>query len=146
MAGLISQLEIARRALQAEQSLLSVVSHNIANANTPGYTRQQALLGASDPMDYFPGQLGTGVGVTEIRRMRDSLADVQVRAQSSNAGRWSVREGVFSQLESVFREPSDTGLSAGLSKFFDAYQNLSNHPEESTTFIRDHALYARLPY
>ncbi len=133
MAGLISQLEIARRALQAEQNLLSVVSHNIANANTPGYTRQQALLGATDPVDYFPGQLGTGVTVTEIRRMRDALTDVQARMQSANAGNWGVRESVFGQLETVFKEPSDNGLSAELSKFFDAYQTLANHPEDATS-------------
>ncbi|MBI5837361.1 MAG: flagellar hook-associated protein FlgK [Candidatus Eisenbacteria bacterium] len=130
MSGLISQLEIARRALQAQQNLLSVVSHNIANANTPGYTRQVALLGATDPVDYFPGQLGTGVTVTQIRRMRDTLADVQTRMQSSNAGRWGVRENVFGQLEAVFKEPSDNGLSATLGKFFDSYQVLANHPED----------------
>ncbi|HVP38446.1 MAG TPA: flagellar hook-associated protein FlgK [Candidatus Saccharimonadales bacterium] len=132
MAGLITQLEIARRALQAEQNLLSVVSHNIANADTPGYSRQQAILGATDPQDYFPGQLGTGVSVTEIRRLREGLTDVQLRLQSGNAGRWGVRESVFNELQTVFHEPSDSGLSATLGKFFNAYQGLANSPEDPT--------------
>lgn len=130
MAGLIGQLEVARRALMAEQNMLSVLSHNIANANTPGYTRQDALLGATDPMDYFPGQLGTGVTMESVRRMRDTLTDVQVRQQSGSAGRWGVRENVFRDLQTIFKEPSDTGLNATMGKFFNAWQDLANHPEE----------------
>lgn len=130
MAGLIGQLEIARRALMAQQNMLSVLSHNIANANSPGYTRQDALLGATDPMDFFPGQLGTGVSMDSVRRMRDTLTDVQVRQQSGSAGRWGVRENVFRDLQTIFREPSDHGLNATMGKFFNAWQDLANHPEE----------------
>ena len=130
MGGLLGQMEIARRALLAEQNMMSVLSHNISNANTPGFTRQDALLGATSPADYFPGQLGTGVSVDEIRRMRDSLTDVQVRSQGGSAGRWGVRAGVFGDLQKVFNEPSDTGLNSTLGQFFNSWQDLANHPED----------------
>src|SRR5438105_805431 len=111
MSGLMGELEIARRALLAQQSALSVISHNIANANTPGYTRQEALLGATDPQDFFPGQVGTGVAAEQIRRLRDSLTDVQVRHQSANLGRWNVRQGVLNDVQGILREPSHNGLN-----------------------------------
>src|SRR3972149_10113707 len=81
-------LEVALRGLPAQQQALETTGHNIANANSVGYTRQQAIMKSTTPHPDMglnrpasPGQFGTGVEVTEFRRMRDLFLDSQVRSQ-----------------------------------------------------------------
>ena len=73
-------LQTALRGVLAEQRSLDVTGHNIANANTIGYTRQEAVLTPTDPLKTIQGQIGTGVDVTQYRRIRDDFIDVQYRA------------------------------------------------------------------
>ncbi len=65
--GMLTLMDIARTALATSQRALAVTSHNIANINTPGYSRQEAVLGERDPEDARTGQLGTGVTIQAIR-------------------------------------------------------------------------------
>jgi flagellar hook-associated protein 1 FlgK len=101
-------LDLATRALQTEQTLINVTNNNIANANTPGYSRQQAVLAptAPYPIPVFqssgqPGQLGTGVQVTEINRARDAFTDYQYRNQASSQANWDAQNTALSQIEAV---------------------------------------------
>ena len=129
-------LNIALSGLQAQQVALNVTSQNVANANTDGYTRQDAQMVATDP---FPvptaaiagqaGQLGTGVEISSIRRMRDSFLDAQVRAQTSAQGYWDTKQNYLGQIESVFNEPSDQGISSLLTNFWGAWQDLGANPD-----------------
>jgi flagellar hook-associated protein 1 FlgK len=85
-------LQTALRGLTAAQAQIDTTSHNIANANTPGYSRQQVDLTQSPSMTLTglsigPSdgiQLGTGVDVSQISRVRDQFLDIQYRAQNSN--------------------------------------------------------------
>ena len=87
-------LQTSLRGLLAQQQALDVAAHNVANANTVGYTRQEATLGAANPLHLTAGAtqngagafLGQGVDVTAYRRLRDSFLDLQVRAQSMALG------------------------------------------------------------
>src|ERR1044072_906311 len=87
-------LQTSLRGLQAQQQALDVTTHNIANANTVGYTRQEAALGATNALHVQAGAttdgqgafLGQGVDVTAYRRIRDSFLDLQVRAQNMALG------------------------------------------------------------
>ena len=87
-------LQTSLRGLLAQQQALDVSAHNVANANTVGYTRQEATLGAADPVHLTAGAtqsgsgafLGQGVDVTAYRRLRDSFLDLQVRAQNMSLG------------------------------------------------------------
>ena len=79
-------LETTLRALLAQQAALDTTGHNISNANTEGYTRQQAVLGASDSLQVTDGtrqstiaSLGTGVQIQAYRRIRDDFLDHLVR-------------------------------------------------------------------
>src|SRR5207302_2102546 len=88
-------LDIATRSLRTQQTLVNIANQNIANANTPGYSRQEGVVKETRayPIPIFrasgePGQLGTGVEVTEINRSRDTFADYQIRNQLSSQGRW----------------------------------------------------------
>jgi flagellar hook-associated protein 1 len=130
-------LDTARRALQTEQTLVNVTNQNIANANTPGFSRQTAQVQATlpYPIPVFstsgePGQIGTGVEVTAITRARDTFLDSQVRAQMSSQGRWSARQTALSNVESIINEPSTTGLSSLITKYFNSWQDVANNPSD----------------
>ncbi len=132
MPGLFGLLEIGRRALASQQLSMNVTSHNIANATTPGYTRQRADLIATMPLKNAKGLfIGTGVSVEGIERLRNRFLDNQYRQSSGTLGSASLRQGVLSQIESVLNEPSDHGLQSAMTKFFNSFQELSAHPEDA---------------
>ena len=133
MPTLTSILETGRRALIANRENLGVVGHNVSNVNTEGYSRQKAVQSATIPMDNINyGQIGTGVEISEITRSRNRLLDVQVRRENSTLGYWDKRNLMLQEVENVFNEPSDTGLSNVLADFWDAWGDLANDPESSS--------------
>ncbi len=132
-------LETARRALFAQRMAIDVTGHNIANANTPGYRRQRAEMAATPPAP-GPMQPGTGVRVATIERMRDQFVDMQIRHSRSSLGRWEGRNGVLEELQEVFKEPSDIGISAMMDRFWIAWQELSGgatDPGRRTAVIQE---------
>ena len=133
MSGLFSTFNVATRGINAAQTTIDVTSHNIANANTEGYSRQRAQLVTSRPMTPtgFSGQVGTGVQVESIERIRDTFIDYQVRGESSSLGKANVRNDVLYEVETIFNEPSDTGISTLMGKFFDSFQELAKQASSS---------------
>jgi flagellar hook-associated protein 1 FlgK len=132
-------LDIATRALRTHQTLVDIANQNIANANTPGYSRQSAVIkeSAAYPIPVFrqsgmAGQLGTGVEVAEINRTRDSFADYQIRLQFASQGRWDARSTALQQIEAVTNEPSSTGLSSLMTKYFSSWQEVANSPSDNS--------------
>jgi len=128
-------LDIGVSALRAAQQLLDTAAHNVANANTPGYSRQRVSLVESPPYTFpafnrsgLPGQIGSGVTVTAITRVRDNFLDLQVQAQTALQGEWDTRQQQLAKVEAVFPEPSDTGLGSTLSKFWNAWQDVASDP------------------
>ncbi|MCG3117619.1 MAG: flagellar hook-associated protein FlgK [Candidatus Manganitrophus sp. SA1] len=129
MSSIFGIFNIGRLALFANQRALSVTSQNIANVNTPGYTRQQAIFSSTTPMDSAPGQLGTGVQITEVRRVFDKFIQDQLTAQKSNLGRFGVERGALGRVEAVFNDSDGVGLHQSLSEFFAAFHDLANNPQ-----------------
>ncbi|NLP37630.1 MAG: flagellar hook-associated protein FlgK [Firmicutes bacterium] len=126
-------LNIARLGMQAQQKALEVTSHNIANANTPGYSRQVAHMSPTTALPYHPkGMLGTGVRVDEISRVRDLFLDRQIRNEQHTLGRWEARSTYLKQIEYIFLEPTENGFNHVLGVFFDSWQELSLNPESSS--------------
>lgn len=122
---------IARSALVAHQTALQTVSHNIANAETPGYSRQEAALSVTMPVRMPYGSIGTGVTVDTILRRRDVLLDENFRAANDLASRSEMRSGLLSNIEQMFGEPTDAGMSAALDSFFNAWSDLATSPGNS---------------
>lgn len=125
-------IEIGRRALMAQQRALETTSHNVANANTKGYSRQEAVLATTAPFSYpgmGAGQVGTGVAVQSLRRIRESFLDAQFRNETKALGRWEVRRDTVEKLEAILNEPGDNGLSKLMDRFFAAWQELAKNPE-----------------
>lgn len=131
MSGLFSTFNIAVRGMSVQQKAIDVTSHNIANANTEGFSRQRVNIETTRPFTGLSYSLGTGADVTEVLRVRDSFMDYQIRNEMSTQGLYTTRDSFLSQVESIFNEPSDTGISTLMGKFFDAFQELSKSPQDS---------------
>jgi flagellar hook-associated protein 1 FlgK len=132
MSGLFSTLNISKGAMFAQQQQVNVTSHNIANAGTAGFSRQHLILQTGRPQTVTgAGQVGTGVVVSEVQRARNIFLDYQIRKEATHKGNYDVREQYLGEIESVFNEPSDTGISKLMSKFFDGWQKLSTNAEKS---------------
>ncbi len=133
MSGLFATLNTSKGGMFAQQQYINVTSHNISNANTPGFSRQHIVLQTARPQTIAGGvgQIGTGVTVSSIERTRNQFLDFQIRKESSLLGNYGVRQDYLSEIEGIFNEPSDTGISELMSEFFDAWQTLSKNPEKS---------------
>ena len=147
MGSTFGGLEIARRALGAQQLGINVTGHNIANANTPGYSRQRVELETTLPLfagqsSHLPLALGTGVEVAAITRMRDGFVDGQVRKEIHNLGYWNEQKEVLGQLELIFAEPSENGISKALTQFWTKWEQLGHRPEDPSlrAVVREQAV------
>lgn len=132
-------LNIGAKGLAAQQRALDITGHNIANANTKGYTRQEAVMQSSTPIKTNQGFVGTGVEITDIRRIRDNYLDLQVRSESKTLGYWEFKSDIFQKIEVILNEPSNAGLRTTMDKFWSAWEDLSRKPESSavrTTVIQ----------
>ncbi|WP_409273941.1 flagellar hook-associated protein FlgK [Neobacillus sp. SCS-31] len=130
-------LEVGKRAILSQQTALTVTGHNIANANTKGYTRQEAVLSATTPLSSpgiqngtLPMQLGTGVEVSEFRRIREGFLDKQYQSVQQQAGYWDAKSGSLSALESIFDDLSDGGLDGSIQRFWQSLQELAKRPDD----------------
>lgn len=119
---------IARSALLTHQTALQTISQNVANAETPGYSRQEAVLAANTPVRLPYGSVGTGVSVQTIIRKRDVLLDESFRSANTLAGDAGMRRDLLQQIESVFGEPTDAGMANALDQFWNAWSDLSAQP------------------
>ncbi|MBS13812.1 MAG: flagellar hook-associated protein FlgK [Gemmatimonadetes bacterium] len=131
-------------ALRAQQVGLSVTGNNIANVNTPGYSRQRAALTTSLTIN----GLGSGVELGVLTRARDLVLDRQHRFESGQVGRLEFLENAMATIEAIFTEvagggSTETGaifnqasgaaLTGAFSRFFNAFQDLANNPESQAT-------------
>ncbi len=117
--------------LQAHQRAIEVTSHNIANATTPGYTRQRADLAAHAPESVAIGQIGRGVTIEAIKRVANDLIIERLRQSQSEDKRLGTLSETMQAAELIFNEPGDNGLSATISKLFAGFEDLSNNPEST---------------
>ncbi|WP_396203017.1 flagellar hook-associated protein FlgK [Gemmatimonas sp.] len=120
---------IARSALLTHQTALQTISQNVANAETPGYSRQEAVVLASTPVRLPFGSVGTGVSVSTIIRKRDALLDDSFRSANTLSGDATLRRDLLSQIEAVFGEPSELGLANALDQFWNSWSDLSASPD-----------------
>ncbi len=129
MPGLMQGLEAGKRALLSHQVTLQTIGHNIANVNTPGYTRQRVRISATNPEDLTFGSIGTGIQVTDIRHIRDIFLRSQFREANKQYGQWSYKERAMVQVEAIFNEPQSESLNALLNNFYDSWSSLSTAEE-----------------
>lgn len=138
MAGLFDTFTIAKRGLNVQQGAINTTSHNIANANTVGYSRQRAVAETTTPfggMSRFDttgvGQVGTGAEITSIQRIRDHFIDYQVRNESGTSGYYTQQSQTLSKVEDILGEPSDKGIQELMNQFYNSFQEVSKSPNKS---------------
>ncbi|MDP9383759.1 MAG: flagellar hook-associated protein FlgK [Actinomycetota bacterium] len=129
-------LQTSLRGLLAQQRSIDVTGHNIANASTRGYSRQEATLAASAALTLpaatqngAGAHLGSGVDVQSYRRVRDTFLDLQYRAQATSLGGNRSRSTALDRAELALAEPSDNGINTQLARFWNAWSDVANHPE-----------------
>jgi len=129
--ALSSVFSIAKSSLFAHQQALAVTSANLANANNPAYSRQVALFGTLAPDHRASFSFGTGVAVENVLRIRNNVTDIQIRTNNHNFYEAEKRSTVLSQIESLFSEPSEFGLSSLMTQFFNSWDELALDPTSS---------------
>ncbi|MFH0730479.1 MAG: flagellar hook-associated protein FlgK [Pseudomonadota bacterium] len=128
MAGLSMVLNTAKQALAAQQIGLNVTGHNIANVNTPAFSRQSTVQSTQLPANFAGLNLGTGVSVDAVIRSSDELLENRLMDQQSTLARYEEAQSYMSILENLFNENSETSLSSRLSAFWNGWSELSNMP------------------
>ena len=136
MAIGFASYEIARSGLFVSERNLNVTGHNIANVNTTGYVRQQAILKDAGYQTLLgPNgvqQIGMGSGVQEIRQIRHSFLDNIYRQENTTLGYWETRSKAFQDVQAIMGEPMGNGLQDVLNQFWDSWQELSKEPDSLT--------------
>ena len=127
-SGIFSVLDIGKYALFTEQRAIHTTGHNIANANTEGFSRQRVNMETNEPMSSWPGQLGMGVRAQEVERIYDRFLEGKVICENEKAGKWDARKGGLEKLEIILNESGDSGLSLAMSEFWNAWHDLSLNP------------------
>lgn len=144
MSSAFLGLNISLSGLFANQRALGVVSHNIANANTEGYSRQVMNMQAYKPQVLMGnmGTLGLGVDVTAVRQIRDEYLDYKFRSETALGNEWTARNDVLTQVQNIFNEPSDSSIATLLDNFYTGLQTLSSNSENLTarTLVRQNAI------
>lgn len=136
MAGLMGTLHHASTGMSVNQIAIQTTNQNITNMNNPGYTRQRVDQVANRPYSnpgltsskLGAGQIGQGVKVSQITRIRNSFYDYQFRAENHKYGSLTVKYEYYSSMESIFNEPSDTSISASISELFGTCNEMGKDP------------------
>lgn len=120
-------LSIGLSGLLAMQRSLATTSHNIANVNTPGFSRQRTELATQLPEFSGNGFIGTGVNVTTVRRAYDAFLTEQVQSYTSEHAQFETFHGLTAQIDNLFADP-EAGLSPTLQQFFNSVQEVADDP------------------
>ena len=129
MPGISGALDIARWSMYSSQLAIEIASHNIANANTEGYSKQNLRLEANQAITMGPGQIGTGVKAVEVTRNNDAFLTAQVAQKKSDYAYWKAQNTAMTEIESIFNETGDSGLNALMGEFWSAWGDLANNPD-----------------
>jgi flagellar hook-associated protein 1 FlgK len=145
--GVSGLLDIAKSALFTQRMALDVTGENISNVNTPGYSRQTALLQTRTPILSSGFPMGNGVEVGSVRRVYDDFLQRQIRLENGRYGEASTSYSSMKRVEQLFSEFGTDGLGSSVSDFFNAWQDLSLNPggeaERQTLLVRSEALVDR---
>lgn len=138
MASTFIGLEMGKRSLITEQTAIKTSGHNISNANTEGYTRQRVTRQTEIPLydpslsrAERPGQIGQGVEVSKIERLRNHFIDDRIMDEKSNQGFWKTKNDYLYHIELIHNEPGDKNIRSLMDSFWNSWEELANNPTEN---------------
>ena len=129
MSSLNASLATALSGLTAEQGALEATSNNVANANTPGYSREVPVFVTSDPVVIDPLTLGTGVTLKNIESVRDPILESQIQQETQTQGQMGALVSALTQTQTSFTS-STSDIGTAISNFFDSVNQLSTSPAD----------------
>jgi len=127
-----SILNTSLTGMLAFQRALQLTSHNISNANTPGYSRQVADFSARVGSGGGGGYIGGGTQISQIRRVFDQMQVNQLRSSTTGFARFNTLDNLASRID-TFLADSDSGLNSSLQSYFNSMQDLTNNPSSLPT-------------
>ncbi len=130
MSNIFNGLDIAQRALYAQQLGLEVTQRNIGNVNTPGYSRLRVSFESA--VDSDPAQVWAGIEGFTIDSFRNRFVDYSISRQLQGQGEQQAAFDALQQVEALFNDSGDLGLASSLSAFFNSFSALANTPEDLT--------------
>jgi len=133
--GIFSIMDISRWALHASSRQLDTVSHNTANVNTEGYSRQEVVLATRIPEYTREGWYGHGVKTVNVIQHVDALLLQRITEKISDQNTQEARLSQLKRLEAMANEASESALGNDITAFFNAWQDLSNNPQ--STAVRE---------
>src|SRR5476649_1281483 len=128
MSRIGSMMSVGKQALANSQTALQTTSHNVANANTEGYTRQRVEMQTAEPIGVGKLRIGQGAKTVGVTRIANNFLTKQIQVETSKFGEASGREAPLSRVEQVFNESINKGLNKYLTNFFNAFREFSNNP------------------
>lgn len=131
MSSTFGTYSIAHSGMYVNQAALTVISQDLANVNTSGYSRKQLTSGET-----VSGSTGTGVTIEKIQRARETLLDTSYRTANSTSEYWNTKSGTMEYVQQVladYEADDDTGLLTAVQDFFDSWETLSTDTTSSTS-------------
>jgi len=132
MGGLSGINSIALSGLSVDEAALNVTSNNIANVNTPGYTRETLDVAESTPETVGQISYGTGVTLQGIKSVRDNILTSRIAEENGQQTQSQGYVNTMTQVEAMFNDDSGSGLQSVLSGFYNSLSSLSTNPTSSS--------------
>ena len=128
MGSIFNALHIGYSGLNAAQIGIDTTGHNIANAETEGYTRQRVVTSEAKPISISPGQRGNGTQISEIVRVFDSFVYGRYTTAAQNKEYSDTMKKNLEELSTYFPDIDNVGIKEDLKNYFDSWQLLSSNP------------------
>lgn len=133
MARISSLMHMGKQAMSNSQAALQTTSHNVANANTEGYTRQRVEFSAAEPISTGRHRIGQGAKQAEVKRISSEFLNKQLRSETGKLGFADGKQDSLVRVEQIYNESINQGLNGFLSNFFNSFREFSNNPESQAT-------------
>lgn len=140
MLSTFSGIEIGKKGLMANNVGIDTVGHNLSNISTEGYSRQNVNLSAFVPIfdpsanrEETAGQIGTGVIVQDIQRVRDQAVDDRINYEQGGLGFWSMKKQFLGQIETIYNDPSRPNLRTAIDNYWESWQKVASDPTETAS-------------
>jgi len=128
MMDIFGVLNMGSKALTVQQKGIYVTGNNIANVNTPGYSRQRLIMSSDVPINSGIGPVGSGVTANEVERVYQRFLGVQINNETQSLGQWEAHKESLERVETIFNESGGYGLNQVMSEFWNGWQDLTNNP------------------
>ncbi|MGD8290235.1 MAG: flagellar hook-associated protein FlgK [Desulfobacterales bacterium] len=131
MMDVFNVLNMGTRALSVQQKGIYVTGNNIANVNTPGYSRQRLNLSTDVTVNTGIGPVSGGVTANSIERIYQRFLGAQINNETQTLGQWEARKNALERVEMIFNESGGYGLNQVMNEFWNSWQDLTNNPSGS---------------